>query len=247
MTDINIDTKLEEKNQEELLPEIEEMYRAGVHFGYSRSSCHSKMVPYLFGVKNNTEIFNLEKTHSCLNDAMEFLKQVAGRGGKLLLVATKPEAKDLIEKAGRELEMPYVIERWLGGTLTNFEEIKKRVSYLKDLRLKKTAGEFSRLIKKEAVLLDKKMMRMDMRLNGLENLMEKPAVLLVVDPKNEKAAVFEAKKIGVPVVAILNSDCNPAFIDYVVPGNDVAVRSIKYLLDKLIGAYKDGLNIKKEI
>jgi len=246
MADININTKLSQKNQEETLSEIEEMYRAGVHFGYSRSSSHPKMAPFLFAVKNNTEIFDLEKTHACLKAAAEFMGQLGSVGAKFLLVATKPEAKDMIEQAGRELGMPYVAERWLGGTLTNFDEIKKRVEHLKELRSKKASGAFSHNSKKDNALLEKKMLKMDKTLGGFDNFTEKPAALLVVDSKNEKAAVLEAKKAAISTVAILSSDCDPSLIDYAVPGNDAATSSIKYLLNKLTQAYKDGLKHKKE-
>ncbi|MCF7835543.1 MAG: 30S ribosomal protein S2 [Candidatus Marinimicrobia bacterium] len=242
MSDSNtsINTKLEDKNQDNLLEELEVMYRAGVHFGYSRSSRHPKMEPYLCGLKNGVEIFDLEKTVSCFKKAEDFISELGANGKKVLIVSTKPEIKDVVEKAGRELGMPYVLERWLGGTLTNFESIKKRVGYFKKLCDDKMNGAFSELSKKDASRADKQITKLERRLGGFSSLSEIPAALVVVDPKRSEAAVMEAKKMGVPVVGFLNSDCNPEDVDYPVPGNDASFSSVQYFLDRVVKAYKAG-------
>jgi len=247
MTDNSINTKSADKKQEEFLKKIEEMYRAGVHFGYSRSSRHPKMKPFFYGLSHDVEIFNLEVVFDYLEKAMEFLGELGSRGGKFLLVATKAEAKDLVEKTGRETGMPYVTDRWLGGTLTNFEVIKKRIAYFDELSEKKASGNFSSYSKKEASRLEKQFLKMKKQLDGIRDLKELPAALVVVDSKLEKTAVLEAKKKNIPVVAILNSDCNPTGLDYPIPANDSSVSSLEYLLGKLSKAYKDGAKkVKKE-
>ncbi|MFC1756677.1 30S ribosomal protein S2 [Patescibacteria group bacterium] len=243
-----MNTKINDKNQalsvgrqENLMKENEVMYRLGVHFGYSKSSSNPKMKPYLFGVRNNIAIFDLGKVLECLEKAEDFLEDLGSKKSKILFVATKPEARDLIEKAGRELGMPYIVERWLGGTLTNFNSIKKRIDYFKDLQSKKASGGFSEYIKKEAMKLEKKLLKMEKYFGGLQTLSEKPSAIIVVDSKKESSAVAEAKKIGIPTVAVMNSDCEPADIEYPVPGNDVATSSIEYFLEKFVDAYKKGL------
>jgi len=239
-TNTNTNTKLEKKKQDNLLQELEVMYRAGVHFGYSKSSRHPKIRTYLCGLKNGVEIFDLEKTIFCLKKAEDFLTELSAMGKGILIVSTKPEVKDIVEKAGRELGMPYVLERWLGGTLTNFSTIKKRVSYFKNLCEQKLSGGFSDLSKKEASRTDKQLAKLERRLGGFSTLSEIPSAMVVIDPKKSKAAVSEAKKVGVPVVAILNSDCNPEDIDYPIPGNDASFSSVQYFLDRIVNAYKKG-------
>jgi len=239
MIDISKDNKPGGENQA-LSKEIEEMYEAGVHFGYSRSSRCPAMAPYFFALRNNVEIFNLEKTYERLGEAMNFLKELSVKGSSILLISTKPEAKDIIEKISQELEMPYVTERWVGGTLTNFGEIKKQIQRRNEFSQKKESGEFSTFSKKEASRLDKLLGRMEKRFGGLNLLTEIPSALVVVDPKEEKSAIAEAKKKNVPIVAIMNSDCNPSDIDFPIPANDTSVGSIEYLLGKLAEAYKQG-------
>jgi small subunit ribosomal protein S2 len=244
LTDINTDNRNQEENQGDSTSQIEEMYRAGVHFGYSSSSRHPKMESYLFGVRNNVEVFNLEVVLSCIEKAAEFLKSLGEIRKSILLVATKAEAKDFAEKAGREIGMPYVTERWLGGTLTNFKVMRKNIDSFEELCRKRESGELSSYIKKELVLLDKQLAKQEKKFGGLRALKQLPSAVLVVDSKEEDAAVKEAKKIGVPVVALLNSDCDPRDIDYPVPGNDASTTSIKFLLDYLIEGYKEGLKVK---
>ncbi|MFH1979069.1 MAG: 30S ribosomal protein S2 [Patescibacteria group bacterium] len=244
-----MNTSFQGKNQEEITKEIEEMYIAGVHFGYSSSSRHPKVKPYLFGSRNNTEIFNLEKVNSSLLEAEAFLKELGSRGSKFLLVSTKPEARDIIEKVGRELEIPFAVERWLGGTLTNLNEIKKRIAYFEDLHNKKISGEYKDHTKKEISQMDKKFAKMEGRFEGLRLHSGMPAALVVVDPKQEKTAVDEAKRMKIPVVAILNSDCDPTTVNYPIPANDASISSVQYLLGRLAEAYQEGKKhpVEKEV
>jgi len=221
--------------------DMEEMFMAGIHFGYSRSSRHPKMRPYLFGLRNNVEIFDLEKTYTCLEKAKIFLKDLAKEGKKILIVATKPGMHQLVEEVGRDLNMPYVSERWLGGTLTNFKMIKGRIDYFTGLRQKKSVGELNKYTKKEISRFNKEITRLERFLGGLETLTSMPAAVLIIDPKKEKTAFRESKQMSIPIIAIVNSDSNPVGITYPIPGNDNSPASVKYLLNFLVKAYKDGL------
>ncbi len=221
--------------------ELEEMFIAGVHFGYSRSTRNPKMNPYLFGLRNNVEIFDLEKTQDCLDRAKKFLGELAKSGKKILVVATKPGMRKLAEQAGRELGMPYVTERWLGGILTNFKVVRERVDYFVGLKQKKSSGELNKYTKKEISRINKELLRLERFLSGLETLTSMPGALLIIDPKKEKTAFREARQMLIPVIAVLNSDSDPTGIAYPIPANDASIASVKYLLDFLIKAYKAGL------
>ncbi len=218
--------------------ELEEMFMAGAHFGYSRQSRHPKMKPYLFGLRNNIEIFDLEKTHQCLEKAKEFLKNLAKEEKKILLVSTKPGVRQMIEEAGKDLKMPYVSERWLGGTLTNFKAIKNRIDYFLNLKQKKESGELNKYSKKEINRFTKELLRMERFMVGLQLLANLPSCLVIIDPKKEKTALREARQMSIPVVAVLNSDSDPTDISYPIPANDSSLASVKYLLNQLIKAYK---------
>ncbi len=222
--------------------ELEEMFIAGVHFGYSRSSLHPKMRPHLFGSRNNVEIFDLEKTKTSMEKAEKFLEELAKSGKKVLIVATKPGIRQLAEKTAREINMPYISERWLGGILTNFKEVRGRVDYFLGLKQKKASGELSKYTKKEISLINKELARLERFLAGLETLTSLPGALLIVDPKKEKTAFHEAKQMLIPVVAILNSDSDPTGIAYPIPANDASLGSVKYLLNSLAKAYKRGVS-----
>jgi small subunit ribosomal protein S2 len=231
----------EEDKKEALNKELEEMFMAGVHFGYSRQSRHPKMEPCIFGLRNNVEIFDLEKTYACLEKAKKFLESLAKEGKKILIVATKPGIHQLVEEAGRELNMPYVSERWLGGILTNFKIIKARIDYFTSLRQKKATGELNKYTKKEISLFTKELSRLERFLGGLEPLTSLPDAVLIIDPKKEKTAFCEAKQMLIPVIAVLNSDSDPTGIAYPIPANDSSPASVKYLIIQLVKAYKSGI------
>lgn len=219
---------------------LEEMFVSGVHFGYSRESRHPKMKPYLFGLRNNVEIFDLGKTHACLDKSKKFIETLAKEGKIILFVATKPGIRQLIEISARELGMPYVSERWLGGILTNFKVIRERVDYFVNLRQKKISGELNKYTKKEINRINKELNRLERFLDSLEPLKNLPAALIIIDPKKEKTALREARQMSIPVIAVLNSDCDPEGIAYPIPANDAALKSVKYLLNFLVKAYKDN-------
>lgn len=249
MSTVNIsDNMAQEEKQEDFrlrdnIGQLEEMYRAGVHFGYSRSSLNPGMKPYIFALRNNVEIFDLEKVAEALGKAVQFLKELGIKRAPFLLVATKPEASDFVEKASKELGMPYVTGRWLGGTLTNFTAFRKNITKFERLFQDKNDGKFAKFPKKEIARIDRELGRMEKRFGGLRQLKELPQALIILDPKIEKAAVKEAQMTKIPIVAVLNSDCNPKPINYPVPGNDASLSSIQYFFEKLLDGYKDGLKI----
>jgi len=219
----------------------EEMIKSGVHFGYSSTSLNPKMKPFIFTSRNNTEIFDLEKIYPLINSAKEFLKELAKNKKEILLVGTKKEAQKSIEELAKELNAPYVVSRWLGGTLTNFNEIKKRIDYLNGLYQKKQSGELEKYTKKERLEIGREISRMEKYLEGIKKCQSLPAALVLVDSRHEKTAVAEAKKMKIPVVAVMNSDCNPEDADYPIPANDNSITSISFIVKELGEAYKEGL------
>ncbi|MCX6731540.1 MAG: 30S ribosomal protein S2 [Candidatus Parcubacteria bacterium] len=220
---------------------MEEMLKKGVHFGYSATTLNPKMKPFIFAYRNNTEIFDLEKILNQLSLAKEFLTALGKEKKPILFVGTKKEIKKSTENFAKELNMSYVTERWLGGTLTNFKEIKGRIDYLNDLYKKRESGDFEKYTKKERLQIERKITKLNKYLAGIKQCQGLPAALIVVDSNYEKTAVNEAKKTKIPLVVIMNSDCNPEDADYLIPANDSSVSSVNFLLRELVDAYKEGL------
>ena len=220
---------------------IKEMYLSGIHLGYSQTSRDPKMKPYIFGLRNGVEIFDLEKTKKNIDSAKEFVKKLGKDKKVVLFVGTKKEAKDLAEQTAKELGMPFVKERWIGGTLTNFKQIKGRIDHLNDLKKKRDTGELDKYTKKEKLQIERQIKKMEIYFGGLaDNLKFLPAAVIVIDSKHEKTSVNEANQMKIPVVALLNSDCDPSGINYPVPGNDNSRTSISYFLSEFAKAYKEG-------
>jgi small subunit ribosomal protein S2 len=221
---------------------IDEMFKAGVCYGYSKSRRHPSTAPYIFGTKNGVDIINIEKTEELLKKASEVISQFAQSGKSILFVGTKAEAKQQVVEIALSLNMPYVSERWVGGILTNFSEIKKRVQKLLDLRDQKEKGELDKYTKKEKILINKEMEDMTKNFQGITGISKLPDVLLIIDPKKEHLALEEAKKMNLPVIALLNTDCNLKNIDHPVVANDASVSSITFFLTKIKEAYVSGIN-----
>lgn len=219
---------------------ITDMFAAGAHFGYSRSRRHPSAKPFIFGVKNKVEILDLEKTSIELEKAKGFVKSLAVGGKQILFVGTKNEAKRAVEAGAGAVDMPFVVERWVGGMLTNFPEIKKRIALLEDLRNKKEKGELAMYTKKERLLIDKDVERLERNFAGIVSMRNMPVALFVVDPKKEAIAVKEAQFLGIPVIALASSDCNLKDVDYAIPGNDSSVSSITFFVDQIVQAFKEG-------
>lgn len=219
---------------------IEEMFRSGVHYGYSKSRRHPSVSSYVFTTKNGVDIINIEKTEELLLKALEAVSKFAASGKTILFVGTKPEARQQIIETALALNMPYVGERWVGGALTNFPEIKKRIVKLLDLRSQKEKGELDKYTKKERLLIDKEMEDMTRNFQGLSGITRTPDALFVVDPKKEHIAVTEAKKMKLPIIALLNTDCNLKQVDFPIVANDASVSSITFFLSKIKEAYTNG-------
>ncbi len=225
---------------------LEDMFKAGAHFGYSRSSRNPKMKKFLFGLRNNVEVFDLDKTVKKLDEAKEFVKNLGKDGKQILFAGTKPEIKDLVKKYAKEADAPFVTERWFGGTLTNFDEIKKRRDYMEELMQKRDSGELEKYTKKERLQISRKIVRLRQFFSGLEQLKTLPSALMVVDTRKENIAVVEAKKKKIPVIGIMNSDCDPDDAVYPIPANDNSIASVELFLNEIVESYREGLNEREK-
>ncbi len=219
---------------------IEEMFTAGAHFGFSRARRHPSFKNYIFGVKNETEIVDLEKTEALLKKAMDFVTALVKEKKTVLFVASKSEAKEIVKRAAESLNLPYVAGRWIGGTLTNFDQIKRRVARLEDLISKREKGELGKYTKKERLMFDREIENLLKFFGGIRNLTKIPDAIFIVDPKREYIAVEEAKKQGVPVIALASTDCDLKVVQYPIPANDAARSSIEYFTGKIVEAIKGG-------
>jgi len=218
--------------------DTEEMARAGLHFGHRTSRVHPKMMPYLAGVKNTIHIIDLEKTKEKLAEALKFIQQLISENKILLIVGTKVQVKDLVKSMAQELALPCVTERWLGGTFTNFEIIKKRIEYFKDLEIKKKEGELEKYTKKERAKIDQELRDLEIKFGGIKDLERLPDAILVLDMKKDDLAVKEARMKGIKVIAISHSNTDPTLADYPIPANDDAISSVKYILEKVAEVMK---------
>lgn len=220
--------------------DIKEMLEAAVHFGHKTQKWNPRMKNYLYGAQNGVHIFDLYKTKVHLEKALEFLKQAAGSGKTILFVSTKPQAAHLIIEAADATKMPYVINKWMGGLLTNFSTIKQRIRYLKTLKEQEKTGEFQKYTKKEASQLRKVIVKLETALGGVRDLDRLPDAVFVADVVRDKIVVTEARKLKIPVIAITDSNADPNGIAYPIPGNDDALKSLTYLIHKVESAILSG-------
>jgi len=228
------------KEEKDTKVSVEEMFKAGAHYGYGKTRRHPSVSKYVFATKNKTDIIDLEKTNEMLETASLFVKSLGARNKVILFVGTKPEAREVVKAAAESLNMPYVIERWIGGTLSNYSEIKKRIAELENYRKENAEGGLEKYTKKERVVLAKKMEKLARYYSGLVGMKKIPDALFVVDARAEHIATTEAYKSGVPVIALLNSDSNINGIDYPIIGNDAGIPSIKLFTETIPKAYKSG-------
>ena len=217
---------------------IKEMFDAAVHIGHRTSRWNPKIKKFLFGERNGIHVINLEKTVEMLDEALAFLSRTASEGKTILFVSTKPQSIKVLEKTAKECAMPYVVSKWIPGLLTNFSTLKTRIKYMKDLKEQEASGEFEKYTKKEASSLKKTIVKLGTALGGVENLKAMPDAVFVLDIVRDKIVVKEAKKLGIPVVGIVDTNSDPKDIDYPVPGNDDALKSLTYLLGRIAGAIK---------
>jgi small subunit ribosomal protein S2 len=219
---------------------VEGLFNAGAHFGFIKSRRHPSVKPFIYGIKNKIEIFDLEKTKDSLNKALEFVSDLGSKNAKILFISGKSEAKDAITKTAESLGMPFVAGRFIGGTLTNFPQIKKRVEKLETLVSQKEKGELTKYTKKERLLIDREIDRLREFFSGLIPMKTLPQALFVVDSKKESIAVKEAKVMGIPVISLSGTDNNLNEVEFPIPGNDASRNSIEFFLGKVIENYKEG-------
>ena len=226
------------------MPEISMklLLEAGVHFGHQTRKWNPKMKPYIFGARNGIYIIDLQNTARLLKEAYNFVVRTVSEGGTVLFVGTKKQAQDSIVEEAERCGMYYVNNRWLGGTLTNFQTIKKRINRLKELEEMKRDGSFSRYTKKETIKMEKELVKLKTNLGGIKDMDESPSALFVVDTRKEAIALNQGKKLGIPIIAIVDSNGDPEDIDYLIPGNDDAIRSIRLLTSIIADACIEGHN-----
>ena len=221
---------------------MKSLLEAGVHFGHQKRRWNPKMRRYIFTHRNGIHIIDLQKTLRMLEEAASFISEVAADGKKVLMVGTKKQAQDTIITESQRANAFYITTRWLGGTLTNFKTIQSRIDYLVDLETRKAKGEFETLPKKEALKREDSISRLNRYLGGIKEMTEMPGALFVIDVGKEAIAVAEARRVGIPIVALVDSDCNPELIDYPIPGNDDAIRSIRLVTGRITSAIVEGVN-----
>lgn len=217
------------------------MLKAGVHFGHQKSRRHPKMEPYVYAVRNNVSIIDLRQSLEKLEEAREFAKKIAGQGGVILFVGTKKQTKKIVEESAKKCGMPYVAERWLGGTLTNFRIILKRIEDFRRMKNEKESGEWKdKYTKKEQVEFSKDIKRMELKFGGIKDLNKLPDAMFIADPKENETAVREAKTMNIPVIALADTDANPEDIDYPIPANDDAIGAIEMMVNSIGEAIMNG-------
>ncbi|GAE29273.1 30S ribosomal protein S2 [Halalkalibacter hemicellulosilyticus] len=225
---------------------MKQLLEAGVHFGHQTRRWNPKMDRYIFTERNGIYIIDLQKTVKKVEEAYQFVRDLAADGGKVLFVGTKKQAQDSVKDEAERCGMYYINQRWLGGTLTNFETIQKRIARLKKLEKMQEDGTFDVLPKKEVILLKKEMDRLEKFLGGIKDMQDIPDALFVIDPRKERIAIAEAHKLNIPIVAIVDTNCDPDEIDYVIPGNDDAIRAVKLLTGKMADAVIEATSAEAE-
>ncbi len=222
------------------IPSIEEMLKCGLHFGHRTSKWHPKMEPFIFSSRKGVYIIDLRKTQEMLETALDFMKKLVGESKVILFVGTKNQVKKPMKAMAEEIGMPYVVEKWLGGCLTNFLIIKKLIKKYQDLLDKKQAGKLDKYTKKERLNFDKEIGKLKIKVGGLVNLNKLPDALFVWDVKNEKTAIMEAKRKNIPIIAVCDTNVNPSNINYIIPANDDATKAVKLILNSVKEAIMEG-------
>lgn len=214
--------------------DVAEMMKVGAHVGRKRSASHPKMKPYVFAARNDIQMIHLDKTKERLSIALDFLKNAVKNGGTVLLVGTKPQLKEIVRSAAIAVGMPYVVERWIGGTITNWGQISQRLNYFLELEDKKKSGELEKYTKHEQLKFAQELERLEKTFGGLRSLKKPPEVIFIVDAAYHEAAILEARRTNIPVVALADTNANPDLINYLIPVNSDGVASVKYVLDRVV-------------
>lgn len=228
-------------------PTMEEMLKAGVHFGHQASHWHPKMEPYIYTTRNGMHIIDLKKTQAMLEEAREYVQSVVAKGGDVLFVGTKSQAQPLIEKYAQQAGMPYIKSRWIGGMLTNFDEVKKSIKRYLDLNKQKEAGDWKKYTKKEQIGLQKEVDKLATTVSGLTSLTKLPAAIFIVDIRKEKTALLEANVVGIPVIALCDTNVNPDKVTKVIPANDDASKGAEMIIAVVAEACGMGLKQRKVV
>lgn len=220
--------------------DIETLFAAGTHFGYSRARRHPTAAPYIFGTKDRSDIFDLEETKRLLDAAADFARTLAGSGKQILFVGGKHEAISIVKEMADKVGAPYVAGRWIGGTLTNFKNIRRRIDRLQKLMNERDEGVLEKYTKKERLLIDREIDELLARFGGLMNMNDVPAALFIVDTRKEETAVKEANQLSIPVIGLSSSDCDFSLVQYPIPGNDTSVRSVRLVAERIADAILEG-------
>lgn len=229
-----------EKDTQNKSPLIEAMFKVGAHYGFIKSRRHPTTKPFIFGVKNRIEIFDLEKTSVQLETAIEFVKKIASTGKQVVFIGSKSEARQAVKEAAERIAQPYVAGRWIGGTFTNFEIIRKRVEKLLDLTSKREKNELAKYTKKERLMIDRDIEKLNDLFGGITSMNHIPSAVFIIDPKKEHIAVAEAVQRNIPIIALAGSDCDVSNIAYPVVANDASIDSVAFIADKISAAYAEG-------
>ena len=219
---------------------MKQLLEAGVHFGHQTRRWNPKMAPYIFTERNGIYIIDLQKTVKKLEEAYMFVREISANGGEVLFVGTKKQAMDSVKEEAERCGMPFVNARWLGGMLTNFSTIKRRIKRLEQLKKMEEDGTFDMLPKKEVIKLKLEREKLEKFMGGITEMKKQPAAMFIVDPRKERIAVLEAKKLGIPIVAIVDTNCDPDEVDYVIPGNDDAIRAVRLIAGAMADAVIEG-------
>ncbi|MBN1259873.1 MAG: 30S ribosomal protein S2 [Anaerolineae bacterium] len=225
---------------------MKQLLETGVHFGHRTRRWNPKMARYIYTERNGVHIIDLQQTVKALEKAYNFVRDMVAQGEQILFVGTKRQAQETIAQEAARCGMPYVNQRWLGGTLTNWKTIKSRIDHLKDLETRREAGEFDVLTKKEVLMISREIEKLTGRLGGLRDMQRLPAAVFIIDISTETTAVAEADRIGIPIVAVVDTNCDPGRIDFVIPGNDDAIRAIRLMTAKMADAVLEGMALRKE-
>jgi small subunit ribosomal protein S2 len=226
---------------------MKSLLEAGVHFGHRTRRWNPKMKPFIFTERNGIHIIDLQQTTARLEQGYNMVRDTVAEGGTLLFVGTKKQAQDNLAMAAQSCSMPYVNQRWLGGTMTNWQTIRQRISYLLELEQRRDTGDFERLLKKEVMKLEQLIVKLNQRLGGLKSMTRLPNLIFVVDVRREAIAVREANILNIPVIAMVDTNCDPDPVDLVIPSNDDAIRAIKLIVNHMAGAVNEGLQVRQAL
>ncbi len=226
---------------------MKQLLETGVHFGHRTRRWSPKMARYIYTERNGVHIIDLQQTVKGIEAAYAAIRDTVAQGNQVLFIGTKRQAQESIRQEATRCNMPYINQRWLGGMLTNWRTIKQRIDHLKDLEARRDSGEFELLTKKEALMLTREIEKLNTRLGGVKDMVKLPGAVFVIDVKNEVTAIKEADRIGIPIIAVVDTNCEPNMIDYVIPANDDAIRAIRLLTSKMADAALEGLALRKEM